>query len=163
MSFGRRSRRSRTFCPNALASVWGELSDDARTEFHTGHTNAKRLASVLANLLDMSTIRAGRVSLEKLQVDMPGLVHNVTQSVKANAEQKGVALEASHDPYLGLVFCDPQKTVRVLTNLVGNALKFTDEGGVISIAIQNGHEDVLISVSDTGDGIAAWSRHASRP
>ena len=139
---------------NALAGVWGELSDDARTEFRTGHTNAKRLASVVANLLDMSTIRAGRVSLEKLQVDLPGLVHSVTESVKANADQKGVALEPSHDPYLGLVFCDPQKIVCVLTNLVGNALKFTDEGGVISIAIQNGHEDVLISVSDTGDGIA---------
>ena len=96
---------------NALAGVWGELSDDARTEFRTGHTNAKRLASVVANLLDMSTIRAGRVSLEKLQVDLPGLVHSVTESVKANADQKGVALEPSHDPYLGLVFCDPQKIV----------------------------------------------------
>ena len=133
---------------NALAGVWGELSDDARSEFHTGHTNAKRLAR------DMSTIRAGRVSLEKSQVDMPGLIHGITQSVKANAEQKGVALVTSHDPYLGFVFCDPERIMRVLTNLVGNALKFTDEGGVVSITVQNGHEDIQISVSDTGDGIA---------
>ena len=139
---------------NALAGVWGELSDDARSEFRTGHTNAKRLASVVGNLLDMSTIRAGRVSLEKSQVDMPGLIHSITQSVDANAKQKGVTLLTSHDPYLGLVFCDPDKIVRVITNLVGNALKFTDEGGVVSIAVQNGHEDIQISVSDTGDGIA---------
>ncbi len=139
---------------NALAGVWGELSDDARTEFRTGHMNAKRLASVVNNLLDMSTIRAGRVSLEKSQVDMPGLVHSVTATVKARAKQKGVMLETSHDPYLGLIFCDPEIIVRVLTNLVGNALKFTGEGGTISIAIQNGREEAQISVSDTGRGIA---------
>ena len=139
---------------NALAGVWGELSEDARTKFHTGHTNAKRLANVVDNLLDMSSIRAGRVSMEKSQVDMRGLVHSVTASLKANAKQKGVTLETSHDPYLGLVFCDPEMIVRVITNLVGNSLKFTEGGGTISIAIQNGNEDIQISVSDTGDGIA---------
>ena len=139
---------------NALAGVWGELSDEARTEFKTGHTNAKRLANVVSNLLDMSTIRAGRVSLEKSQVDMPGLIHSVTESVKANAKKKGVALRTSYDPYLGLVFCDPEMIVRIVTNLVGNAIKFTEDGGTISIAVQNGREDILVSVSDTGDGIA---------
>jgi len=139
---------------NALAGVWGELSVEARSELQTGHTNVKRLSSVVANLLDMSTIRAGRVSLEKVQVDLPGLIHSVTQSVKANAENKGVALLMAHDPYLGLVFCDPEKIVRVLTNLVGNALKFTEEGGTVSIRIQNGLADFQISVSDTGEGIA---------
>ena len=138
---------------NALAGVWGELSDEARTEFTTGHTNAKRLANVVSNLLDMSTIRARRPSLEKSQVDMPGLVHSVTESVKAKAKKKGVALRTSHDPYLGLVFCDPEMIVRVVTNLVGNAIKFTEDGGTISIAVQNGLKDVQISVSDT-DGIA---------
>ena len=139
---------------NALAGVWGELSDEARAEFKTGHTNAKRLANVVSNLLDMSTIRAGRVSLEKSQVDMPGLIHSVTESVKANAKKKGVALQTSHDPYLGLVFCDPEMIVRVITNLVGNAIKFTEDGGTISIAVRNGLEDIQVSVSDTGDGIA---------
>ena len=139
---------------NALAGVWGELSNEARIEFKTGLTNAKRLANVVSNLLDMSTIRAGRVSLEKSQVDMPGLIHSVTESLKANARNKGVALQMSHDPYLGLVFCDPEMIVRVITNLVGNAIKFTDDGGTISITVQNGLEDIRISVSDTGDGIA---------
>ncbi len=139
---------------NALAGVFGELSDEARVEFKTGHMNAKRLANVVSNLLDMSTIRAGRVSLEKMQVDMPGLIHSVTESLKAKALEKGVALKASHDPYLGLVFCDPEMIVRVITNLVGNAIKFTEEGGTISIAVNNGLENIEISVSDTGDGIA---------
>ena len=139
---------------NALAGVWGELSVEARDELRTGHTNVKRLSNVVANLLDMSTIRAGRISLGKLQVDLPGLIHSVTQSVKANAEEKGITLLTSHDPYLGLVFCDPEKIVRVLTNLVGNALKFTERGGTVSIAIQNGLGDIQVSVSDTGDGIA---------
>ena len=139
---------------NALAGVWGVLSDEARSELRTGHTNAKRLASMVNNLLDMSTIQAGRVSLEKSQVDMPALIHSVIESANAKAKEKGVALVTSHDPGLGLVFCDPMKIVRVLTNLVGNALKFTAEGGTISIAIQNGREEAQISVSDTGRGIA---------
>ena len=139
---------------NALAGVWGELSEEARSELRTGQDNAKRLSNVISNILDMSTIRAGRVSLEKSQVDMPGLIHSVTQSLKANAAEKGVALETSHDPYLGLVFCDPERIIRVVTNLVGNALKFTEEGDTVSVAIQNGLDDILITVSDTGDGIA---------
>jgi len=139
---------------NALAGVWGELSEEAIKELRTGHTNAKRLASVVDNLLDMSTIRAGHVSLEKSQVDMRGLVRSVTESVKASAKDKGVGLVMSDDPNLGLVFCDPLKIVRVVTNLVGNALKFTEEGGVVSVHIQNGREDICISVSDTGAGIA---------
>lgn len=139
---------------NALAGVWGTLSDEARSELRTGHTNTKRLASMVNNLLDMSTIQAGRVSLEKSQVDMPALIRSVTESVKAKAKEKGIALTMSHDPDLGLVFCDPMKIVRVVTNLVGNALKFTGEGGTIAIAIQNGREDAQISVSDTGRGIA---------
>ncbi len=139
---------------NALAGVWGDLGEEARDEFRTGQTNAKRLGNVVANLLDMSTIRAGRVSLEKSQVDLPGLIHSVTQSVKADAVDKGVTIEMLHDPYLGLVFCDPGRIVRVVTNLLGNALKFIEEGGTISIAINNGVDDIQVSVSDTGDGIA---------
>ncbi len=139
---------------NALAGVWGTLSDEACSELRTGHTNAQRLASMVNNLLDMSTIQAGRVSLEKSQVDMPVLIRSVTESAKAKAKEKSVALVTSHDPDLGLVFCDPMKIVRVLTNLVGNALKFTGDGGTISIAIQNGREVTQISVSDTGRGIA---------
>ena len=138
---------------NALAGVWGELSERAHSDIRTGHANVKRLSNVISNLLDFSTIRAGHVSLDKSQVDLPGLILGVNQSLKANAEEKGVALLISYDPYLGLVFCDTEKIVRVVTNLVGNALKFTEEGGTVSIRIQNGLEDILVSVSDTGDGI----------
>ena len=140
---------------NALAGVWGELSEEARVELRTGHTNVKRLSNVVSNLLDMSTIRAGRVTLEKVQVDLPGLIHSVTESQKAKATEGDVALLMTHDPYLGLVFCDPEIIFRVVTNLVGNALKFTDSGGSISIAIENGVDDIEVSVTDTGDGIAA--------
>ena len=71
-----------------------------------------------------------------------------------SAKEKSIALMTSHDQDLGLVYCDPMKVVRIITNLVGNALKFTGENGTISIAIQNGPEEIQISVSDTGAGIA---------
>jgi len=114
----------------------------------------KRLAGMVDNLLDISRLRAGRVSLDKSQVDMPSLIRSVTKSVQARAEEAGVALTMSHDPDLELIYCDPEKIVRVVTNLVGNALKFTGEGGSISIAIRNGPEEFQISVSDSGGGIS---------
>jgi signal transduction histidine kinase len=139
---------------NALAGVWGELGADARRELHTGHTNVRRLSNVVANILDMSTIRAGRVSLEKAQVDLVGLIESVIRSLKANADERGVEVLMSHDPAIRLAFCDPGKVARIVTNLVGNAIKFTPEGGNVSILVQRSLDDFHISVSDTGCGIA---------
>ena len=88
---------------NALAGVWGDLSPQAQDELSTGHTNAKRLATIVGNLLDMSTIKSGKVSLDKSLVDIPALVRSVIASVKPDAKGQGVELTVSHDEDIGEV------------------------------------------------------------
>ena len=145
---------------NALAGVWGDLSPQAQDELSTGHTNAKRLATIVGNLLDMSTIKSGKVSLDKSLVDIPALVRSVIASVKPDAIEKSIELTVSHDEVIGEVFCDKIKVVRILNNLIGNALKFTESGGSIAVTVKDREDSVEVSVTDTGIGIAEENKAA---
>ncbi len=141
---------------NALAGVWGSLSSEARNGLLIGQTNTKRLGNIVSNMLDVSTIRAGRVVLEKSLVDVSVLIGSVIESCHPHATEKGLSLISDPDIQQEQpeVICDPNKVVQILTNLVGNALKFMDPGGTVSIAVKNGQDDLRISVTDTGRGIA---------
>ncbi len=140
---------------NALAGVRGSLSPEVRDAILIGQTNAKRLGNIIGNMLDVSTIRAGRVVLEKSLVDISELIRSVIESCHPNATEKGLSLISDQDikQEKQEVFCDPNKVIQILNNLVGNALKFTDPGGTVSIAVKNGQDDLQISVADTGWGI----------
>ena len=141
---------------NALAGVWGNLSPEARDGLLMGQTNAKRLGNIVSNMLDVSTIRAGRVVLDKSLVDISVLIRSVIESCHPKATQKGLSLifDQKIRQEKQEVLCDPNKVVQILTNLIGNALKFTDPGGTVLIGIKNGQDDLRISVADTGVGIA---------
>jgi signal transduction histidine kinase len=141
---------------NALAGVWGGLSPKVIDGLLIGQTNTKRLGNIVTNMLDVSTIRAGRVVLERSLVDISVLIRSVIESCHANAVNKGLSLMSDQDIHQQKqeVFCDPDKVVQILTNLVGNALKFTDAGGTVSVAVKNDQDDLQICVADTGLGIA---------
>lgn len=141
---------------NALAGVWGNLSPEARDGLLIGQTNAKRLGNIVNNMLDVSTIRAGRVVLERSLVDISLLIRSVIESCHLKATERGLSLIWDQDikQEEQEVFCDPDKVVQILNNLVGNALKFTNTGGTVSVVVKNGPDDLQISVADTGLGIA---------
>ena len=77
---------------NALASVWGTPGRELREALRVGETNTQRLSVIIGNLLDMSTIEAGTLSLEKSLVDIAALIRSVTDSFQANATEKGISL-----------------------------------------------------------------------
>ncbi|MDA2923646.1 ATP-binding protein [Acidobacteria bacterium AH-259-L09] len=142
---------------NVAAGVWGSVSPKLRKVLLIAETNAKRLANIIGNLLDISSIEAGRISLEKSLVDISELIRSVIESLQPSATEKEISLISSQDQDIKEVkevFCDPNKVVQVLNNLVGNALKFTGSRGTVSIALKNGQGDIEISVADTGRGIA---------
>lgn len=145
---------------NAVAGVWDSLNPELRQALLTGLSNAKRLTKIVGNLLDFSAIKSGRVSLEKSLVDISGLVRSVTESLKGSATKKEISLIGFQNEDIGELYCDPDKVVQILNNLVGNALKFTGSGGSISIAFKNGQHELQISVADTGIGIAQESLSA---
>jgi PAS domain S-box-containing protein len=123
-------------------------------------SSSESLLGLVNDILDFSKIEAGKVSLEKRGFDLRRLVHETVDNLRVKAEQKGIALAVRVDEGVpASVLGDPLKIGQVLTNLLGNAIKFTAEGSVMIDLrlLEPGPEAVVIDfrVADTGIGIAA--------
>jgi PAS domain S-box-containing protein len=119
------------------------------------------LLHLLNDVLDMSKIEAGKVEIEARPFDLHGCIEAVTLSQKLHAEAKGLALEWAVEPDVPPILVgDSARLGQVLSNLLGNAIKFTEEG-TVAVAVQReasrrgeGHVFLRFSVRDTGIGIA---------
>ena len=123
------------------------------------------LLAVINQILDFSKIEAGRVDLEEVPFYLEPLVNEVVESFSYPAREKGLSLLAEVDTKLRLqVIGDPVKIRQVLTNLIGNALKFTETGGIdVKVALAattSGAIHVHFTVHDTGIGVepTKWKR-----
>ena len=122
-------------------------------------SSGQTLMTVLNDILDLSKIEAGRMDLEILPFALADTVQDVVSLMAVRAEARGLTLQLSLPPDLPRVLCgDASRLRQVLFNLVGNALKFTERGGVkVSLAHQalaDGRVSLTLEVSDTGIGIA---------
>ncbi len=113
---------------------------------------ALRMDCLIGDLLDASTIEAGRLSLETAVQSVDQVVRDAIEALEAQAAQKRVRLEAIGCGDLG-VFCDRGRMMQVFSNLIGNAIKFTPEGGSITVRVEPRDRDVWFFVTDTGPGI----------
>lgn len=115
--------------------------------------SSRRLLEMVNNLLDLSRLKAGRMELFTDIVELQEVVTPVERALRPLAEQKGIRL-ITEVTGLPLLLIDPQRIQQVLINLVGNAIKFTPDGGEIRIrgTLQDGW--VEVAVQDTGPGIA---------
>jgi len=114
--------------------------------------NASRQATLVDELLDFSRIVAGRVTLDSQNLDLTSLLNGVVESVVPVAAAKGVALDANFSPGIAVVG-DVRRLEQVFFNLLGNAVKFTPEGGRVSVQAASGESQIEVSVTDTGVGI----------
>ena len=116
--------------------------------------NTSRLARMITDLLERSRIEAGKIDLTLKELDLPALTCEVVEQLGPLASAKRQRLDCQAPEPLGLVWADPDKVNQILTNLVENAIKYTPEGGDITIALES---DLLhwarVSVKDTGPGI----------
>jgi signal transduction histidine kinase len=116
-------------------------------------SNGRHLLWLINEVLDLSKIESGELELEMAVFSMPDVVQTVVSATGSLAQEKSLALNVSLPPDLPTVTGDERRIVQVLLNLVGNAIKFTDTGGIdIRVAAENGAIDV--QVADTGPGIA---------
>lgn len=115
--------------------------------------NSKRLLNLINNIIDTSKIDSGFYRLDKIQVNIVSLVEDTALSMVELAEVKG--LEIIVDPEIEELFinCDKLDIERCIINLIGNAIKFTEAGGTITITVSELDKKVKISVKDTGLGI----------
>jgi signal transduction histidine kinase len=136
----------------------GELSDEPRDCLQTIRRATLGLLGIVNNILDCSKIEAGKVTLEAVDVRLDALVREVVELLAPTARDKRLALESYVDRRLGdAVHADPVRLRQVLTNLIDNAVKFTERGGVtveVSLLDRRAADvHVLVAVRDTGIGI----------
>ncbi|MCI0673392.1 MAG: HAMP domain-containing histidine kinase, partial [Myxococcaceae bacterium] len=109
-------------------------------------------------LLDVSRLEAGSLTLERLSEDVASLVRKALESFQTPAQEKKLRLESAVEEGLPPVVADRRRVLQVLSNLLGNAVKFTPPGGRITLGAARTAEDVCFSVSDTGPGIPEEQR-----
>ena len=134
----------------------GDLTEPQRKAIATIRDASEALCLIIDDLLDLSRLDAGRTKLELQRVDLSRLVESVVQILRIRAWEKKLTLEINIEPSVPeFVVGDPGRLRQILINLVGNAVKFTDRGGVyIRVACALSSSDRLtFEVRDTGIGI----------
>lgn len=123
--------------------------------FQIIHQEADRLERLVRDLQQLSQTEAGQVSLN-IQSHKPNeIVQAVIERIRPQFNEKGIALSVDIPLHLPQVRADQDRTAQVLTNLIGNALQYTDAGGEVRITARHDRGFVYFSVTDTGCGIAA--------
>ena len=136
-----------------MDNIYGEPTEKMRGVLTRIQSNGKHLLGLINDVLDLSKIEAGQLTLTLADYSVKDVVHNVFSSVESLAKAKNLALNIELPPKLPAARGDERRLTQVLLNLVGNAIKFTDKGEVaIKAASANG--SVTLSVHDTGPGIA---------
>jgi signal transduction histidine kinase len=140
-----------------LMGAAGSLSDQQKDFLGVISNNVDRMDRLVADLLDVSRIEAGRIRLEIEDVQMGNVIDDVIQSVRTHIEKKKQNLTLEVDENLPEIRADYGRMVQIVTNLVSNAFKYTPEGGDIKVMVKpyNGDiEGIVVTVQDTGYGIS---------
>jgi PAS domain S-box-containing protein len=133
----------------------GQLSEQQTKAARTIHENGSHLLELINDILDMSRVASGRMSLRWDQVPVNQLWDASLRLIRPSAKAKGLSVSVDIDPAVRLLRGDSRRLKQMLVNLLGNAVKFTREGGAIGLKVRGGAEarKVRISVWDTGVGI----------
>jgi signal transduction histidine kinase/CheY-like chemotaxis protein/HPt (histidine-containing phosphotransfer) domain-containing protein len=137
-----------------------KLEPDQLDYLNTALQSSKHLLRIIDDILDYSKLEANKLELETIGLNLRDLVDSVTQLMGKSAERKGVRLTSTIEPNVRLAMRgDPVRLRQVLTNLVSNAIKFTEKGGIQVTIARRGetrsHVELLFSVRDTGIGMSA--------
>jgi PAS domain S-box-containing protein len=142
---------------NLLADT--PLNSEQRKFVDTINGSAENLLMLLGDILDFSKIEAGALTLEHIAFSFTDVLYHTSNLLRTQAEQKGVALIVEADPDVPTyIWGDSGRMRQIITNLVGNAIKFTERGYVhLSARMQHDSEGdfIYVSVQDTGMGIPA--------
>ena len=117
------------------------------------HESGQYLLHVVSDVLDMSSLEAGRVRLNRSDFGVESAVSNAVRDIEATARAKSLAIDIDVNPAES-IHADREAVERILVTLLRNAVKFTPEGGAISIGAQAFDNQIYIYVEDTGPGIA---------
>ncbi len=138
--------------------VVGELEEIHTELLEMALSGGETLLRMINDLLDISKMEAGQLKLEMMEIDVRHVAQTSLHQVSMLAQNKGVELKDASNLPLPLLRADEDKLMRTLTNLLGNAIKFTPFGGSVTLQLGPQRENenvtgVLFAISDTGEGI----------
>ena len=134
-------------------NVYGETPDKMRAVLDRVSRNGRHLLGLINDVLDLSKIEAGQLSLSIGDYSLKQVVHDVFSAVESLASEKHIGFKVELPPELPQGRGDERRLTQVLLNLVGNAIKFTDQGEVvIKASVANG--SFTVAVRDTGPGVS---------
>ena len=132
--------------------IYGTVPDKIRDVLERVQKSGRHLLGLINDVLDLSKIEAGQLTLSLSDYSFQDAVQSVEVSVESLAKEKGLRVSVEVAPKLPVGRADERRIVQVLLNLVGNAIKFTDAGEV-AIRVRAADNEFVVSVSDTGPGI----------
>jgi len=144
---------------NMKAGVVGTVPDRVRLYLDMMEEDCRRLRTTVNDILDLSRLEANRLVLSRVKLNIARFVEQAANSLRIQAEEKGQTLLVQVERKPMFTLCDPPKMERVVLNVVANAIKFTQSGGRIVIAVRaDGHDDggapfVCVDCVDNGVGI----------
>jgi signal transduction histidine kinase len=140
------------FADVLLEGIDGPLTDRMQEDVTLIRDSGRHLRTLIGDMLDLSKIEAGMMELRYEEVDLADVAREMVANTRSLAHGKNLEVEYRLDPNLDAIEVDRTRFKQILLNLMGNAVKFTEEGSV-TLSIQDQNENLLVGVSDTGIGI----------
>lgn len=139
---------------NFIAGIYGPLTEKQGQRLEIALASAREESRLIANLLDLARIQEGKATLDLSSGSIGQIIREVMNVFRYDAAQRNLEIKEDlpEDSKLELT-ADLGKIKQVLTNLIGNALKFTPEGGTITLKATRRDDDIVVCVEDTGVGI----------
>lgn len=146
-----------------VRGVPGALTDQQLYVLQIANTSATDMLNMINTLLDISRLEAGRMPIERCRGDIRSIVTDAVQRLASLAMDRAISIEIGVDEGMPHIYADVGLIGRVIQNLVGNAIKFSNRGGLVRVCasvnrFDDGQEKVVVTVSDQGVGIAPADR-----
>lgn len=136
-----------------LDGIGGQIDDEAHTMLERVKKSSGQLLALINDVLDLSKIESGHVELNNRAISASGVVTDVIQQMNVLAASKDLELHLHVDPtFPNPVFADSERLTQIATNLISNAIKFTDKG-TVDVYLKHENNHIIFSVVDTGVGI----------